>query len=144
MPFYRVPFRIFPDRFRIYGYGFENFFAFSEFMGKIFCKNSSIGELFGLIGMILRKFFRIYGHTFGKFRRIYGWYFYDLNGTTPYLGNSSDPLKLWGTLNWETKRWSLYDSTFSHSKRESGSKDILINLIDSSNVLNSGRISNAI
>ena len=29
--------------------------------------------------------------TFRKFLRTYGWHFDDLNGTTPYLGNSSDP-----------------------------------------------------
>ena len=29
--------------------------------------------------------------TFRKFLRTYGWYFDDLNGTTPYLGNSSEP-----------------------------------------------------
>ena len=36
--------------------------------------------------------FHIYGYDFQKIFRIYGWYFYDLNGTTPYLGNPSDPL----------------------------------------------------
>ena len=53
----------------------------SGFMGIVFCKNSFTGELF--------CHFQIYGYTFEKFLRIYGWYFYDLNGTTPYLGNSS-------------------------------------------------------
>ena len=32
-----------------------------------------------------------YGLLPEKFLRIYGLYFYDLNGTTPYLGNSSYP-----------------------------------------------------
>ena len=55
----------------------------------------------GFMGMIIRNspdlwvyfemFLRIYGYTFEKVFRIYGWYFYDLNGTTPYLGNSSYP-----------------------------------------------------
>ena len=37
---------LFHDRVRIYGYGFQQFFAFSGFMGIFFCKNSFIGELF--------------------------------------------------------------------------------------------------
>ena len=39
-----VPFLgyLFHDRFRIYGYGFEQFFDFSGFVGLIFCKNSFI------------------------------------------------------------------------------------------------------
>ena len=44
-----VPFfgYLFHDRVWIYGYGFQQFFfAFSGFMGMIFCKNSSIDELF--------------------------------------------------------------------------------------------------
>ena len=71
----------------------------------VFCKNSFIGELFWhfriygydfqpilqIYGYTFEKFLRIYGYTFEKFLRIYGWYFYDLNGTTPYLGNSSYP-----------------------------------------------------
>ena len=54
---------------RIYGYDFQKF---SRFMGIL-------------------KFLRIYGYTFEKVFQIYGWYFYDLNGTTPCLGNSSYP-----------------------------------------------------
>ena len=74
-------------------------------MGIVFCQNSFIGELFWhsriygyyfseilqIYGYTFEKFLRIYGYTFEKFLRIYGWYFYDLNGTTPYLGNSSYP-----------------------------------------------------
>ena len=59
----------------------------------LFCKNSFIGELFShfrIYGYDFQKTFRIYAYTFEKFLRIYGWYFYDLNGTTSYLGNSSD------------------------------------------------------
>ena len=52
-------------------------------MGIFLCKNAFIGELFW--------HFRIYGYDFQKILQIYGWYFYDLNGTTPYLGNSSYP-----------------------------------------------------
>ena len=52
-------------------------------MGIVFCQNSFLGELFWHS--------RIYGYDFQKFLRIYGWYFYDLNDTTPYLGNSSYP-----------------------------------------------------
>ena len=69
-------------------------FAFSGFMGIVFCKNSFIGELlrhFRIYGYDFQKFLRIYGYTFEKSLRIYGWYFCDLNGTTPYLGNSSYP-----------------------------------------------------
>ena len=78
-----VPFLgyIFHDRFRIYGYGFQQFFGSSGFMDIVFCRNSLTGELFWHS--------RIYGYTFEKFLRIYGWY--DLNGTILYLGNSSYP-----------------------------------------------------
>ena len=85
---------LFHDRFGIYGYGFQQFFAFSGFMGVVFCKNLFIGELlwyFWIYGYDFQKILQIYGCTFEKFLRIYGWYFYDLNGTTPYLGNSSYP-----------------------------------------------------
>ena len=72
-------------------------------MDIVFCQNSFIGELFWhfriygydfqkFYGYTFEKFLRIYGYTFEKFLRIYGWYFYDLNGTAPYLGNSSYPL----------------------------------------------------
>ena len=37
---------LFHDRVRIYGYGFQPFYAFSGFLGTAFCKNSFIGELF--------------------------------------------------------------------------------------------------
>ena len=63
-------------------------------MGIVFYQNSFIGELFWhsrIYGYDFKKFLRIYGYTFEKFLRIYGWYFHDLNGTTPYLGNSSYP-----------------------------------------------------
>ena len=80
------------------GYGFQKFYAFSGFMGIVFCKNSCknsfISEMFWhfrIYGYDFQKIFRIYGYTFEKFLRIYGWYFYDFNGTTPYLGNSSYP-----------------------------------------------------
>ena len=78
----------------IYGYGFQQVFCISGFMGIVFCKNSFIGELFWhfrIYGYDRQKLLQIYGYTYGKFLRIYGWYFYDLNGTTPYLGNSSYP-----------------------------------------------------
>ena len=60
----------------------------------VFCKNSFIGELFWhfrIYGYDFQKILYIYGSTFKKFLRIYGWYFYDVNGTTPYVGNSSYP-----------------------------------------------------
>ena len=41
----------------------------------------SCSGIFGFMGMIFRKFLRIYG-----------WHFYYLNGTAPYFGNSSNPL----------------------------------------------------
>ena len=62
-------------------------------MGIAFCKTIFIGELFrhfGIYGYDFQKIFPIHGYSFRKFLRIYGWYFYDLKGTTPYLGNSSD------------------------------------------------------
>ena len=60
----------------------------------VLCINSFIGELFWhfrIYGYGFQQILQIYGYTFEKFLRIYGWYFYDLNGTTPYLGNSSNP-----------------------------------------------------
>ena len=60
----------------------------------VFCKNSFIGELFlhfRIYGYDFQKILQIYGYTFEKFLQIDAWYFYDLNGTTPYLGNSSYP-----------------------------------------------------
>ena len=63
-------------------------------MGIVFCKNSFIGELFWhfrIYGCDFQNILQIYGYTFEKFLQTYGWYFYDLNGTTPYLGNSSNP-----------------------------------------------------
>ena len=60
----------------------------------VFCKNSFIGALFWhlrIYGYDFQKILQIYGYTFKKFLWIYGWYFYDLNGTTPYFGNSSYP-----------------------------------------------------
>ena len=85
---------LFHDRFRIYGYGFQQSLAFSGFKGIVLCKNSFIGELFWhfrIYGYDFQQILLIYGYTFEKFLRIYGWYFYDLNGTTPYLGNSNYP-----------------------------------------------------
>ena len=41
-------------------------------------------------GYTFKKFLQMYGYTF-EILRIYGWYFHDSNGTTPYLGNTSDP-----------------------------------------------------
>ena len=61
MPFFKVPFH---DSFRIYGYGFQQFFASSGFMGIVFCQNSFIGELFWHS--------RIYGYDFQKFSRFMG------------------------------------------------------------------------
>ena len=37
------------------------------------------------------NFGKFSGYTFEKFLWIYRWYFYDLNGTTPYLGKLGDP-----------------------------------------------------
>ena len=114
VPFYGYPFH---DRVRIYGFGFEQCFAFSGFMGIVFCKNSFIGDFFRhfrnfgydfkwynfpdlwitikkflrIYGYTIKKFLRIYGYTFEKFLPIYGWCFHHLNGTTSYLGKSSDP-----------------------------------------------------
>ena len=47
-----------------YGYGFQQFFASSGFMGIVFCQNSFIGELFWHS--------RIYGYDFQKFSRFMG------------------------------------------------------------------------
>ena len=61
-----VPFLgyLFHDRVRIYGYGFQQFFASSGFMGIVFYQNSFIGELFWHS--------RIYGYDFLKFSRFVG------------------------------------------------------------------------
>ena len=61
-------------------------------MGIVFCKNSFSGELFWhfrIYGYDFRKIFQIYEYTVEKSLQVYGWYFYDWNGTTPYLGKSS-------------------------------------------------------
>ena len=66
------------DRFQMYGYGFQQFFAFSGFMGIVFCKNSFIGELFWhfrIYGYDFQKILQIYRYTFEKFLQIYGRYF---------------------------------------------------------------------
>ena len=71
-------------------------------MGIVFCKNPFIGELFWHL--------RIYGYNFQKFLRIYGWYCYELNGTTPYLGNSSYPPPqgcLPKLVRYDMKEWEL-------------------------------------
>ena len=49
---------LFHESFRIYGYGFQQFFASPGFMGIVFYQNSFIGELFGIpgfMGMIFRN-----------------------------------------------------------------------------------------
>ena len=52
---------------------------------------STIFCIFRIYGYGFQKILQIYGYTFEKFLQICGWYFCDLNGTTPYLGNSSYP-----------------------------------------------------
>ena len=67
---------LFHERFRIYGYGFQQFLAFPGFMGIVICKNSFTGELFchfRIYGYDFQKILQIYGYTFEKFLRIYGW-----------------------------------------------------------------------
>ena len=89
VPSFRVPFH---DRLRIYGYGPQQFQHFPNLWVCFYVKLHLLVSIFrisGFMGMMLRN--RIYGYTFQKFVRIYGLYFYDLNDTTPYLGNSSDP-----------------------------------------------------
>ena len=69
---------LFHDRFRIYGYSFQQLFAFSGFLGIVFCKNSFIGEQFWhfqIYGYDFQKILQIYGYTFEKVLRIYAWYF---------------------------------------------------------------------
>ena len=74
-----VPFLgyLFHDRVRIYGYGFQQIFTFSGFMGVVLSKNSFIGELLcnfwiygydfqkisGFMGILLRNFSRSMGGT---------------------------------------------------------------------------------
>ena len=50
------------------GMVFNNFFAFSGFMGTVFCRNSSIDELF--------SHFRIYGYDLQKFSRFFLWVYF--------------------------------------------------------------------
>ena len=63
-------------------------------MGIVSYQNSVIGELFWhsqIYGYDFQKFSRL-GILLRNFSGLLGmWYFYDLNGTTPYLGNSSYP-----------------------------------------------------
>ena len=59
-----------------------------------FCKNSSVVNFFWhcqLYGYDFQKFSGFMGILFGNFFGFMGGNFYDLNDTTPYLGNSSDP-----------------------------------------------------
>ena len=70
VPFFRVPFH---DKVRIYRCGFQQFFAFSGFIGIVFRTNSFIGELFW--------HFRIYGYEFQKICQIYG-YTFEKSGTS--------------------------------------------------------------
>ena len=75
VPFFRV---LFYDRFRIHGHGLQQLFAFSGFMGIVFCKNSFICEMFWhfrIYRYAFQKIFRIHGYAFEKFPQIYGWYF---------------------------------------------------------------------
>ena len=62
-------------------------------MGIVFFLNSFMGELFWHFWIYeydFQEIFRPYVYTFGKFLRICWRYFYDLNGTALYLGNSSN------------------------------------------------------
>ena len=54
------------------GMVFNNFFVFAGVMGIVFCKNSSIGELFW--------HFRIYGYDFQKILQIYGYTLINFSG----------------------------------------------------------------
>ena len=70
---------LFHGRVRIHGLVFNNFFFHFPDLWVWFSKNSFIGEIFGIagvMGMIFRKFCAVMGILL----RIYRWYFYDLNG----------------------------------------------------------------
>ena len=58
------------------GMVFKSFFAFSGFMGIVFCKNSFIGELFWHFQICgwydFQKILKIYGYIFEKFSRFMG------------------------------------------------------------------------
>ena len=84
----------------------------------VFCKNSFIGELFWhfrIYGYDFQKILQIYGYTFKKFLQIYGWYFYDLNGTARYLGNSSYPRQQAENAKWTGQQRGLKNR--EHTKR---------------------------
>ena len=60
------------------GIVFNNFLHLPDFMGIVFCQNSSIGELFWhsrIYGYDFSEILQIYGYTFEKFLRIYGYTF---------------------------------------------------------------------
>ena len=79
---------LFHDRVRIYGYGNQQFFAFSGFMGIVFCKSSFIGELFWhfrIYGYDAQKILQIYGYIFAKFLQIYG---YTLRNFSGFMGGT--------------------------------------------------------
>ena len=76
----------------IYGYGFQQFVTFPGFLCMVFFVKilMSFPRHRRIYGYDFKKIIWIYGYNFQKCLQIYGWYFYDLNRTTPYLGNSSD------------------------------------------------------
>ena len=77
----------------MYGYGFQQFFAFSGFMGMVLVKFHLLVSFLQYpdLWVWFSETFPHLWYTFEKFLRIYEWYFYDLNVTTSYLGNSIDP-----------------------------------------------------
>ena len=88
----------------------------SGFMGIVFCQNSFIGGLLmhsRIYGYDFQKFLLSYGYTFERFLQIYGWYFCDLNGETPYLGNSSPPPP-GGIKNYDSQAGSKRDHAVSY------------------------------
>ena len=74
---------------------FNNFFTFSGSWVWFFVKIHLLVIFIGISGFMVsfsENFLDLWVY-FSEFLRIHGWYFYDLNGTNPHLGNSSDALE---------------------------------------------------
>ena len=73
---------IFYDRVRIYGYRFQQLLHFPDLWVWFFVKIHLLVSYLGISGFM--------GMTFRIFSGFMGGTLYDLNCTTPYIGNSTD------------------------------------------------------
>ena len=80
---------LFHDRVQTYGYGFQQFLHFPDLWLYFAIKIHLLVSCFGISGFIgiIFKILQIYAYYLQKISTDLWWYSYDLNGTTPYLGN---------------------------------------------------------